>query len=132
MQRHDRESRRKGDERTGDERMAGESCVQAYRYRPRAVRHVGATKVFYACQMRVLVSDLTLNSLDDPRDRLAFESNSSYIGLEATYQRNCAASVAFSVLFRASAVRRPDQLHSALLASNSSIICSSSSQCEKC
>jgi len=27
--------------------------------------------------MRVLVSDLTLNSLDDPRDRLAFESNSS-------------------------------------------------------
>lgn len=51
--------------------------MQAYRYRPRAVRHVGATKVFYACQMRVLVSDLTLNSLDDPRDRLAFESNSS-------------------------------------------------------
>jgi len=27
--------------------------------------------------MRVLVSDLTLNSLDDPRDRLAFESNPS-------------------------------------------------------
>ncbi|CAL1680710.1 unnamed protein product [Lasius platythorax] len=51
--------------------------VQAYRYQPRAVRHVGATKVFYACQMRVLVSDLTLNSLDDPRDQFAFESNSS-------------------------------------------------------
>ncbi|EZA60577.1 hypothetical protein X777_14603, partial [Ooceraea biroi] len=51
--------------------------VLAYRYQPRAVRHVGATKVFYACQMRVLVSDLTLNSLDDPRDRLAFESNPS-------------------------------------------------------
>lgn len=33
----------------------------------RAGRHVGATEVFYACQMRVLVSDLTLNSLHDPR-----------------------------------------------------------------
>jgi len=77
MQRHDRESRRKRDEKmAGDERMARER-VQACRYRPRAVRHVGATKVFYACQMRVLVSDLTLNSLDDSRDRLAFESNSS-------------------------------------------------------
>lgn len=59
--------------------------MQAYRYRPRAVRHVGATKVFYACQMRVLVSDLTLNSLDDPRDRVKLE-----LGLEATYQKNCA------------------------------------------
>ncbi|TGZ32157.1 hypothetical protein DBV15_01102 [Temnothorax longispinosus] len=78
------------------------ACVQAYRYRPRAVRHVGATKVFYACQMKVLVSDLTLNSLDDPRDRVKLES-----GLEATYQRSC-ASVAFSVLFRPSAVRRPN------------------------
>lgn len=33
----------------------------------RVGRHVGATEVFYACQMRVLVSDLTLNSLHDPR-----------------------------------------------------------------
>lgn len=32
----------------------------------RAGRHVGATEVFYACQMRVLVSDLTLNSLHRP------------------------------------------------------------------
>lgn len=34
----------------------------------RVGRHVGATEVFYACQMRVLVSDLTLNSLHDPRE----------------------------------------------------------------
>jgi len=95
------EEKRRKDRRRKDGQRAR---VQAYRYRPRAVRHVGATKVFYACQMRVLISDLTLNSLDDPRDRLTFES-----GLETTYQRNC-ASLAFSVLFRASAVRRSDHL----------------------
>lgn len=49
-------------------------------------------------------TELTRRPTRSTRFRVKLE-----LGLEATYQTSC-ASVAFSVLFRASAVRRPDRL----------------------
>lgn len=67
-------------ESEGEEERLGKSACRGSRVSAiRAGRHVGATEVFYACQMRVLVSDLTLNSLRDPRecDPLTFECEHS-------------------------------------------------------
>ena len=70
------------DQRAKERKKAGGTAyVRTYRLLRvssiKAGRHVGATEVFYACQMRVLVSDLTLNSLHDPRHAGAICSLSS-------------------------------------------------------